>query len=137
MVTMTALVKWLEDSTFVGESSSGHSIVMSSNTDNSPSPMELVLLGLGGCSSIDVVSMLQKGKADIRSCIVKLDSERAETVPKVFTKIKATFVITGKGLKTSAVERAVSLSAEKYCSVSIMLGKAVEITHDYEIIAVE
>ncbi len=134
---MTAQVKWLEDSTFIGESNSGHSIVMSSNTEKSASPMELVLLGLGGCSSIDVVSMLKKGKADIRSCVVKLDAERALTTPKVFTKIKLVFVITGKNIRASAVERAVSLSAEKYCSVSIMLGHSVEISHDYEIIEIE
>jgi len=134
---MTAQVKWLENSTFVGESESGHSIIMSSNTEKSPSPMELVLLGLGGCSSIDVVSMLKKGKADIRSCVVKLDAQRADTIPKVFTKIKLNFVVTGKGLKASAVGRAVSLSAEKYCSISMMLGKSVDISHAYEIIALE
>ena len=134
---MNAQVKWLEDSTFVGESASGHSIIMSGNTDKAPSPMEVVLLGLGACSSIDVVSMLQKGRADIRSCVVKLEAERAESIPKVFTKIKVIFVVTGKGLKSNAVERAVSLSADKYCSVSLMLGKSVDIAHGYEIIEVE
>ncbi len=131
---MTTQVKWLEDSTFVGETKSGHSIVMSASTEKSPSPMELVLLGLGGCSSIDVVSMLKKGKAEINSCIVELIAERAETTPKVFTKIKLHFVVTGRNLKDSAVKRAVSLSADKYCSISIMLRDQVEISHDYEII---
>ncbi len=131
---MTAQVKWLENSTFVGESNSGHSIVMSADTEKSPSPMELVLLGLGGCSSIDVVSMLKKGKADLVSCEVKLSAERAQTTPKVFTKIHLQFVVTGTNLKESAVKRAVSLSADKYCSISIMLRDSVDITHGYEII---
>jgi len=133
---MTAQVTWLEESTFIGESQSGHSVVMSANTQASPGPMELVLLGLGGCASIDVVSMLKKGKADIRSCVVKLESQRAESIPKVFTKIHLLFVISGKNIKPSAVKRAISLSAEKYCSVSLMLGKSVEITHDFEVIEV-
>ena len=138
---MKTRVKWLDHMTFVGESESGHSVVM----DGPPAaggrnlgirPMEMVLLGLGGCSSFDVVMILQKGRQNITNCHVEISSERAETDPKVFTKIHAHFVIEGKGLSEKHVEKAVSLSADKYCSVSIMLASAVEITHDYEIIDV-
>ncbi|HFB65551.1 MAG TPA: OsmC family protein [Aeromonadales bacterium] len=131
---MTAKVKWLENDTFVAETQSGHTLVMSGSTEKSPSPMELVLAGLGGCSSIDVVSILKKGRADIRSCVVELEAERADSVPKVFQKIHLRFVVTGSGLTEKAVERAVSLSADKYCSVSMMLEHSVKISHSFEII---
>lgn len=125
--------------TFVGESDSGHSVVM----DGPPEaggrnlgirPMEMVVLGLGGCSSFDVVSILKKTRQDISDCHVDITAERAETDPKVFTKIHAHFVVSGKNLDEKKVAKAVSLSADKYCSVSIMLAATVEISHDYEII---
>lgn len=136
---MKARVKWLDHMTFVGESDSGHSVVM----DGPPEaggrnlgirPMEMVILGLGGCSSFDVVSILKKTRQNISDCQVEITAERAETEPKVFTKIHAHFVVTGKNLDAKKVEKAVSLSADKYCSVSIMLAATVDVTHDYEII---
>ena len=136
---MKARVKWLDHMTFVGESGSGHSVVM----DGPPEaggrnlgirPMEMVILGLGGCSSFDVVSILTKTRQDITNCHVEITAERADTDPKVFTKIHAHFVVEGKNLDDKRVAKAVSLSADKYCSVSIMLAATVEITHDYEII---
>lgn len=138
----TARVKWIEGSRFVGETQSGHAVVMQGlPEEGEPSvgirPMEMLLLGLGGCTSIDVVSILKKARETVTNCVVEIEAERAETVPKVFTKIHVHFVVTGRGLKESAVARAVGLSAEKYCSASMMLGKAAEITHDYEIVEAE
>ena len=99
--------------------------------------MEMILLGVGGCSSFDVVQILQKGRNNIVNCVAEISAERVDTVPSVFSKIHLHFVVSGRDLKASAVERAVKLSAEKYCSASIMLGKAgVEITHDFEVIEV-
>ncbi|MDN5450071.1 MAG: OsmC family protein, partial [Enterobacterales bacterium] len=127
---MQARVKWVEGMTFLGESASGHQILMDGNAgDKAPSPMEMVLMSAGGCSAIDVVSILQKGRLDVRDCEVKLTSERREEAPRLFTHINLHFVVTGKGLTDKAVERAVALSAEKYCSVALMLGQAVNITH--------
>ena len=135
---MKTRVKWLDNMSFVGESGSGHSIVM----DGPPEfggrnlgvrPMEMLLLGLGGCASFDVVSMLKKSKQDLINCEVEITAERAETEPKVFTKIHLHFIISGKDLSESRVKRAIELSAEKYCSASIMLGKTAEVTHDYEL----
>lgn len=136
---MKARVKWLDHMTFVGESESGHSVVMdgppaSGGRNLGIRPMEMILLGLGGCSSFDVVMILQKGRQNITDCQVEITAERAETDPKVYTKIHAHFVVEGKNLNEKQVEKAVSLSADKYCSVSIMLSATVEITHDYEII---
>jgi len=137
--SMKARVKWLDHMTFVGESDSGHSVVM----DGPPEaggrnlgirPMEMVILGLGGCSSFDVVSILKKTRQDITDCHVEITAERAETEPKVFTKIHAHFVVSGKDLDEKRVAKAVSLSADKYCSVSIMLAATVDVTHDFEII---
>jgi putative redox protein len=99
-----------------------------------PRPMELVLAGTGGCTSFDVVMILKRGRQEVSGCEVDIKAERAETDPKVFTKIHMHFVVTGKALKPEAVERAIKLSAEKYCSASIMLGKTAEITHDWEIV---
>jgi len=96
--------------------------------------MELLLMGLGGCSSIDVMLMLQKSRQDVTDCKAVIEAERADAVPAVFTHIHVHFIVTGRGLSSKHVERAVKLSAEKYCSASIMLAKAVEITHDYEIL---
>jgi len=130
---MNAKVSWLNDLTFVGESESGHTVVMSADREKSPSPLELVALGLGGCSSIDVVSILQKGRHAIEDCSVDISYERAETAPRVYTKMHLHFVVSGTNLSEDAVKRAVSLSADKYCSVSKMLDGKVQISHDYEI----
>jgi putative redox protein len=132
-------VKWLDNMSFVGESESGHSIVMDGPTEFGGRnlgvrPMEMLLLGMGGCTSFDVVSMLKKSKQDLISCEVEITAERATIEPKVFTKIHLHFVISGNNLSTKRVERAIELSAEKYCSASIMLGKMAEITHDYAIL---
>ena len=136
---MKARVKWVEGKTFLGESNSGHAIAMSAPTapgapTNAPSPIEYLLLGTGGCTAVDVVMILQKGRHDIRDCEIFLDSERAPEDPKIFTRIHMHFKVTGKGLKPDTVQRAIDLSAEKYCSASIMLGKTAKITHDFEIV---
>lgn len=136
---MEAKVKWVDGRMFVGESGSGHAVIMDGPPDHGGRnigirPMEMILIGLGGCSSFDVVDILQKGRHDITDCVTELTAERVDAVPSVFSKIHLHFVITGRNLKESAVERAVNLSAEKYCSASIMLTKGgVEITHDFEI----
>ena len=135
---MKARVKWVEEAMFLGESGSGHAVVMdgppeSGGRNLGVRPMEMLLIGMGGCASFDVVHILRKGRHDIRGCEALLEADRAETDPKVFTRIHLHFVVTGKGLTPSAVERAVKLSAEKYCSASIMIGKTAEITHDFEI----
>ena len=136
---MKARVKWVEDVCFMGETESGHAVIM----DASPEvggrnlgmrPMEMLLVGMGGCSSIDVVTILKKSRQPITDCVAEISAERADDIPKVFTKIHVHFVVTGKGLNPSQVERAVNLSAEKYCSASIMLGKAAQISHDFEIV---
>lgn len=133
---MHARVKWVEGLTFIGESASGHQVLMDGNAgDKAPSPMEMVLMAAGGCSAIDVVSILQKGRHDVKDCEVKLTSERREEAPRLFTHIHLHFIVTGMALGDKAVARAVDLSAEKYCSVALMLGKGVEISHDYEVIA--
>lgn len=135
---MKARVKWVEDATFVGESGSGHAVVMdgppeSGGRNLGVRPMEMLLLGMGGCTAFDVVSILKKSRQPVTDCHVELSAERAEKAPKVFTRIHVHFVVTGRGLAEKQVERAVMLSAEKYCSASIMLGKAAEISHDFEI----
>lgn len=136
---MKARVKWLDHMSFVGESESGHSVVMDASPDVGGRnlgvrPMEMLLLGLGGCSSIDVLMILQKSRQSVTDCHVELSAERASTDPKVFTKMHLHFVVTGKNLSPEKVERAINLSAEKYCSASIMFGKTAEVTHDFEII---
>ncbi|AZH00116.1 OsmC family protein [Proteus mirabilis] len=131
---MEARVKWVEDLSFVGESSSGHQVMMDGNSgDKAPSPMEMVLIAAGGCSAIDVVSILRKGRHQVTDCEVKLSSKRREEAPRLFTDINLHFIVSGKALTDKIVERAVQLSAEKYCSVSLMLGKAANITHSFEI----
>ena len=136
---MKARVKWVEDAIFLGESGSGHTLVMDGPEDHGGRnlgvrPMEMLLLGMGGCTAFDVVLILKKSRQPVDDCEVLLSAERAETEPKVFTRIHVHFVVSGQGLKEKQVARAVSLSAEKYCSASIMLGRAgVEISHDYEI----
>ncbi|AMK76596.1 MULTISPECIES: OsmC family protein [Methylomonas] len=137
---MQATIKWVDGRLFVGESGSGHTVVMDGPPDHGGRnlgvrPMEMLLLGLGGCSSFDVVDILQKGRHEIVHCTTELTAERVDTVPAVFSKIHLHFKVTGKNLAAAAVERAVKLSAEKYCSASIMLGRAgVEITHDFEVL---
>lgn len=120
---MEARVKWVEDLSFVGESSSGHQVMMDGNSgDKAPSPMEMVLIAAGGCSAIDVVSILRKGRHQVTDCEVKLTSKRREEAPRLFTDINLHFIVSGKALTDKIVERAVQLSAEKYCSVSLMLS---------------
>jgi len=135
---MRARVKWIENVSFIGESESGHAVIL----DGAPEaggrnigmrPMELLLIGMGSCTSFDVVTILKKARQPITDCVAEISAERADSVPKVFTKIHVHFVVTGKNLTPNHVERAVKLSAEKYCSASIMLGKSAEITHDFEI----
>lgn len=136
---MKARVKWVEQTLMVGESGSGHAVVMDGPPDFGGRnlgirPMEMLLLGLGGCTQFDVVHILRKGRHEITLCEVELEAERAETDPKVFTQIHVHFKVAGPGLTEKAVERAVKLSAEKYCSASIMLGQVVDITHDFELL---
>jgi putative redox protein len=139
---MQATVKWVDGVMFVGETGSGHAVVIDGPPDHGGRnmgmrPMEMILLGLGGCSSFDVVQILQKGRNNIVKCIAEISAERVDTIPSVFSKIHLHFIISGQDLKASAVERAVNLSAKKYCSASIMLSNAgVDITHDFEVIEV-
>ena len=136
---MKARVKWVEQVTFLGESGSGHAVVMDGSPESGGRnlgvrPMEMLLLGAGGCTSFDVISILKKSRQAVSDCYVELEAERADTDPKVFTKIHMHFVVKGKDIKPEVVERAIKLSAEKYCSASIMLGKTAEVTHDFEIV---
>lgn len=135
---MKASVKWLQGASFKGQSGSGHSIVMdgppeAGGTNSGLRPMEMVLLGVGGCTAFDVMLILKKSRQQVAHCTVELEAQRAESEPKVFTQIHIHFVVTGKNLSEKHVERAIELSAEKYCSASIMLKNSVEITHGYEI----
>lgn len=136
---MKARVKLIEGVSFVGQSESGHSVVMDGAPESGGKnlgvrPMEMLLMGLGGCSAFDVVLILRKSRQQITDCVADLSAERADSDPKVFTKIHVHFTVTGKGLDPKRVEQAVKLSAEKYCSASIMLGKTAEITHDFEVV---
>jgi putative redox protein len=135
---MKARIKWIENVCFAGESESGHALIMDGAPDGGgrnlgPRPMETVLIGTGGCTAYDVVHILRKARAAVTDCVVEIDATRAPEDPKVFTRIHFHFVVTGKGLKPQQVERAIDLSAEKYCSASIMLAKTAEITHDFEV----
>lgn len=131
---MEARVKWVEGMTFLGESPSGHQVIMDGHGGKkAPSPMEMVLMAAGGCSSVDVVSILQKRRLVVHGCEVKLTAERRTEAPKVFTAIHLHFIVTGRALPEQHVARAIALSAEKYCSVALMLEKSVSITHDFEI----
>jgi putative redox protein len=133
---MKAQVKWLGEELFMGTSESGHTMVLDANSGNlAPSPMEGVLISLGGCSSVDVVSILQKARQNITGCHVELSGTRVDNVPALFEKIHLHFVITGTDVAAKHVERAVNLSADKYCSVALMLNAKVNITHDFKIVA--
>lgn len=137
---MQATVKWVDGAMFLGESGSGHSVVMDGPEDHGgrnlgPRPMEMLLLGLGGCSNFDVMSILKKSRQKVTDCKVEVEAERADAVPSPFTKIHLKFVVSGVSLKENQVKKAVELSATKYCSASIMLEAAgVDITHSYEIL---
>jgi len=137
---MKAEVHWAGKSKFIGKSGSGHEVTMDGPPDHGgenqgPRPMEMLLLGLGACSSVDVVGILEKTRQAVSDCRVEIDAERADSVPAVFTRIRMNFVVTGRGLKDAQVKRAVELSAGKYCSASIMLSRGgVEISHSYEIV---
>ncbi len=137
---MRARVKWVENVCFVGESDSGHALVL----DGAPEaggrnlgmrPMELLLIGMGGCTAFDVVTILRKARQQVTDCVAEISAERADSVPRVFTRIHVHFVVAGHDLNPAQVDRAIRLSAEKYCSASLMLGKTAEITHDFEIVA--
>ncbi|MGY8994357.1 MAG: OsmC family protein [Rhodospirillales bacterium] len=136
---MKARIKWLDGVAFVGESGSGHSVVMDGakeygGRDIGIRPMEMLLLGLGGCSAFDVLMILKRGRQPVVDCIVDIQASRAETDPKIFTGIHLIYIVTGKGLSRDKVKRAVGLSAEKYCSASVMLGKTAELTHEVIVI---
>jgi putative redox protein len=135
---MKTRVIWVEDSVMMGETGSGHGVVMDGPPEHGGRnlgirPMEMLLLGMGGCTEFDVLSILRKSRQQVSGCVVELEAERAAQDPKVFTRIHAHFIVSGKDLSEKHVKRAISLSAEKYCSASLMLGKSAEITHDYEI----
>ncbi len=135
---MKARIKWLENRTFVGESGSGHAIVMdgapeSGGRNLGVRPMEMLLLGLGGCTAFDIVMILEKSREKITSCEVELEGERESADPKVFTHVKMIYKLKGKSLKPAAVERAVNLSAQKYCSASIMFEKTAKLEHSWTI----
>mgnify|MGYP002632051177 FL=1 len=136
---MKARIKWVDGLMFVGEAPSGHAVVMDGSVavggrDMGIRPMEMLLLGMGGCSSIDVIGILKKGRAELVDCCVEIEAKRADEIPKVFTGIHAHYIVSGRNLKAAAVQRAIELSVEKYCSASVMLGKTADITHDFEII---
>ncbi|MCD5360877.1 OsmC family protein [Chromobacterium aquaticum] len=135
---MKARLKWVDGVCFLGESGSGHAVVMDGAPEGGgrnlgPRPMELLLLGTAGCTSYDVITILKKSRQQVSDCWVEIEAERAEEEPKVLTRIHFHFVVSGRELKADAVERAIKLSAEKYCSASIMLGKTADISHDFEL----
>ncbi len=136
---MKATIKWTGEASFAGQADSGHTVMM----DGAPEfggrargirPMEAVLIGLGGCTAFDVISILEKSRQQVTDCVAELEAERADTAPKVFTRIHVHFVVSGTRLDPKKIARAIELSANKYCSATAMLGKTAEITHDFEII---
>lgn len=136
---MRARIKWKDEMSFLGESGSGHAVLMdgppeAGGRNLGPRPMEMVLMGAGGCAAFDVILILKKSRQAVSDCVVEIEAQRATEDPKVFTHIHFHFILTGKNLKPQQIERAISLSAEKYCSASIMLGKMAEMTHDFEIL---
>lgn len=135
---MDCKVSWHDGMSFIAETGSGHLVAMdgapeAGGRNLAPRPMEMLLVGAGGCASFDVVMILQRGRQDITGCEVKIQADRADTDPKVFTTINMHFIVTGRALKHESVERAIKLSAEKYCSASVMLGKTAAITHSFEV----
>jgi putative redox protein len=135
---MKARVKWAENRTFIGTSGTGHNFVFGTKREDGttpgPSPMELVLIGTGGCSAYDVVSILEKGREPVDDVVVELDADRADATPAVFTRIHMHFIVTGRGVNPAKVDRAIQLSVEKYCSASAMMAKTAEVTHDFEVV---
>jgi putative redox protein len=136
---LKARVKWVEERTFVGESGSGHRLVLGTASGPEggtpgPSPMELVLIGTGGCSAYDVVHILEKGREAVEDCVVELDADRAEKEPRVFTRIHMHFIVKGRALSPDKVRRAIDLSIDKYCSASAMMAKTAKLTHDFEVV---
>jgi len=136
---MKAEIKWVEKRSFLGKSGSGFIIPFGTAPEPDdvrpgPSAMELVLIGTGGCAAWDVVQILEKGRQNVGDCVVKLDADRAEEDPKVFTRIHMHFIVTGRGLSSDKVARAVTLSADRYCSASAMMAKTADVTHDFEVI---
>jgi len=136
---MKSTVRWEGEAKFRATSASGHELLMDGPPDiggvnAGPRPMETLLMGIGGCSSVDVVYILKKARQDVTACVAELTAERAPEPPQVFTRLHLHFVVTGRGLKENQVKRAVELSAEKYCSASIMVARSgAEVTHSYEI----
>ncbi len=136
---MKVEIIWREAASFLGKTESGHSLLMDGppeggGKNEGPRPMETVLLGTGGCTAYDVVSILKRSRQDVTACQVRIEAERAETDPKVFTRIHLHFALSGSNLSAERIEHAIRLSAEKYCSASIMLAKTAKITHDFEIV---
>jgi putative redox protein len=136
---MNVRIKWIDNMTFVGEAGSGHAVIMDGPPDHggrnlATRPMEMVLMGLGGCTAFDIMNILKKARQVVTGCEVNVEAERADGIPAVFTRIHVHYVVRGQGLADKQVQRAVELSAEKYCSVTVMLAKSVAITHDYEVI---
>ncbi|MSO70526.1 MAG: OsmC family protein [Alphaproteobacteria bacterium] len=136
---MKTRIQWAEDRSFTAQTGSGHLIAVGTTKDAegrtlAPSPMELVLSGAGACSAFDVVHILERGREAITGCVAELEAERAETEPKVFTRVHIHFVVTGRGLAREKVERAIQLSIEKYCSALAMIAKTATITHDFELV---
>jgi putative redox protein len=136
---MKARVEWKDEASFLAESGSGHTVLMdgppeAGGKNSGPRPMEMLLMGTGGCAAFDVVMILKKSRQEISDCVVEIEAERAVQEPKVFTRIHFHFILTGKTLNSAQVERAIKLSAEKYCSASIMLAKTAQLTHDFDIV---
>jgi len=139
---MKARVRWIEGAAMLAESGSGHALVLDGPPEHGGRnlgirPMEMLLLGMGGCAELDVLHILRRARQEVTACVVEVSAERADTDPKVFTRIHAHFIVIGRDLKAPQVERAIRLSAQKYCSASIMLGATAEVTHDFEIRAAE
>ena len=135
---MQAAARWVSGRLFAGETGSGHRVMMDGSPEHGgrnlgARPMEMLLLGIAGCSGFDVVMILEKGRVGLVTCDVEVEAERATEDPKVFTRIHMHYIVKGEGLTEDKVKRAVELSAEKYCSASVMLGKTATITHDWEI----
>lgn len=139
---MKAKIEWKGDASFTGEADSGHEVLMDGppeygGRNRGTRPMEMVLIGMGGCTAFDVVNILRKGRQEITDCVAEIDAQRADKAPKVFTRIHVHFVVSGKGLDPEKVGRAIELSSKKYCSATAMLSKTADITHDFEVIEVQ